>query len=155
MSQQVNRFELPGGASNRTSLLDRTARPERLATLSETPSVPPHHRVRRGAVRTPPFLASPRDVLPSLPSLLLLSSSGNKGSDDGFLQKVIKAYDKKHNNFVKPTSKNWRKDQLRCAFGIKHYAGEVGGVLRWGGVRWEESSSRYDARRDRARRLAR
>ena len=36
-----------------------------------------------------------------------------------------------------------------------NYAGEVGGVLRWGGVRWEESSSRYDARRVRARRLAR
>ena len=50
--------------------------------------------------------------------------SCTQGSDDGFLQKVIRAYDK-HKNFVKPTSKNWRKDQQRCAFGIKHYAGEV------------------------------
>ena len=38
---------------------------------------------------------------------------------------MIKAYDGKHKNFVKPTSKNWRKDQQRIAFGIKHYAGEV------------------------------
>ena len=48
-----------------------------------------------------------------------------KGSDDGFLHKAISAYDKKHKSFVKPTSKNWRKDQQRCAFGIHHYAGEV------------------------------
>ena len=48
-----------------------------------------------------------------------------KGSDEKFLSKLISAYDKKHKSFVKPTSKNWRKDQQRCAFGIHHYAGEV------------------------------
>ncbi|KAJ8601424.1 hypothetical protein CTAYLR_005941 [Chrysophaeum taylorii] len=48
-----------------------------------------------------------------------------KGSDAGFLAKVVRAHDK-HSSFFKPTAKNCSNKELqRVAFGIGHYAGKV------------------------------
>lgn len=49
-----------------------------------------------------------------------------RGSDAGFLSKIIKTHDQHHPNFVKPDTKNCPSKSLqRVAFGVSHFAGVV------------------------------